>query len=624
MSLKRQLLIVSTIVLASSWVQSQELDSSPDPSKLSTKPPTVETKGRQKPDIASDRDLQPRSNVTSSVENFAGPVQPWILTPPSSAQAQAPTADKIDLSALRYFASQNDMARVAAEIRLLRAKYPGWEPPQDLFTGPVDTEAEKPLWELFAKGDFERVRGAIAETQAKNPEWRPSADLTTKLTLAEANKSLVEASNEQQWDAVIDVATSNKMLLTCAYVDALWRTAEALVHNDDEARAVEAYHYVLSSCSDPHERLATIQKAAQLIKSPEDLDSLIRLGRRLPNGKSEFESVRLDLVRQRVGDVASDKAGAEADEKDIAALTARAKTAGNRGDQQLLGWYFYSRKDYQQSERWFSMALQGGPDAKAAEGLVLTLRDTSKMADAKRVALQYASLGPLNRKLMIEVFSALLNDASIPAPTAEELTAFTQAVDVAKSADGAQNIGWRLYNASDLAGAQMWFQKSMDWGQNESAALGELITARRLNQKKEYADLVAKFKELYPKVAEFDNAMHRYAQIAPPSSHTSSPHPRAVTARVTGGDWDANADAIVKELQSQNYKQTLAMLDERRGQGRPEPAGLSVVRGWAQYHSGDWEAAKKSFGDAEAHGEVKAGEEGLSFVQRGYLPPWLR
>jgi hypothetical protein len=232
----------------------------------------------------------------------------------------------------------------------------------------------------------------------------------------------------------------------------------------------------------------------------------------------------------------------------------------------------------------------------------------------------------LNRKLMIEVVSALLNDASIPALTAEELATFTQAVDETKSADGAQNIGWRLYNTSDLAGAKMWFQKSTEWGQNESAALGLLVTARRLNQMKEYADLAAKFKGLYPKVAEFDNAMRRYAQVAPASSSTSSPHPHVMKTRVNdgGGEWDAEADAIVKELQSQNYKQTLAMLDERRSHGRPEPAGLSVVRGWAQYHSGDWEAAKKSFGDAETHGEVKAGKEGLSFVERGYLPPWLR
>ncbi|MGI4764415.1 MAG: hypothetical protein ACRYGP_05025, partial [Janthinobacterium lividum] len=52
---------------------------------------------------------------------------------PASADDPAAAAAAVDESALRYFASQNDLGRVAAEIRRLRSQHPEWEPPQDLF-----------------------------------------------------------------------------------------------------------------------------------------------------------------------------------------------------------------------------------------------------------------------------------------------------------------------------------------------------------------------------------------------------------------------------------------------------------------------------------------------------------
>ena len=270
---------------------------------------------------------------------------------------------------MRYFAGQGDLARVAAEIKRLREKHPGWEPPQDLFAQSGNSEFEKPLWDLFAQHDYDGVRAGIAAIQDKNPGWQPSSDLTDKLAFAEANDKLVKASDAQQWGDVIDIAAANKMLLTCADVDAIWRTAEALAHTDDEPRALEAYRYILTSCAKREERLATVQKASQILKSPEDLETLLRMGRRLPNGTSEFESVRLDLIRQKLGDAAAGKAGPEASQAEIDALAAHARNANDRNDQQLLGWFAYSRKDFVQAETWFAMALRPGPDPKAAEGL---------------------------------------------------------------------------------------------------------------------------------------------------------------------------------------------------------------------------------------------------------------
>ena len=278
--------------------------------------------------------------------------------PPTRTGRLRARTDGIDLSALRYFAGQNDLSRVAAEIRLIRSKHPDWQPPDDLFSGSKGSELEAPLWKLFAERDYAGVRAGIAQIQQNTPDWRPSADLLGKLTLAEASENLVKASDDGQWGTVIEIAAANKMLLTCAYVDALWRTAEALVRTDDEPRAVEAYRYILTTCAKPEERLATVQKAGQLLDSPEDLDGLLQLGRRLPDGRSEFESVRLDIIRKKIGDAAAGNAEPAPSPSEIETVAAHARNAKDQNDQQLLGWYAYAHKDYVQAESWFRMALQ--------------------------------------------------------------------------------------------------------------------------------------------------------------------------------------------------------------------------------------------------------------------------
>lgn len=551
-------------------------------------------------------------------------VQPWAFAlpkPPTASPDGDPSNrdNAIDLSALRYFASQNDLARVAAEIRFIRLKHPDWEPPEDLFNESKGGEQEKPLWDLFSKHDYEGVYAAIAQIQQATPDWQPSADLLGKLTLAEANQKLVEASDAGQWDAVIEIAAANKMLLTCAYVDTLWRTAEALAHSDDEARALEAYRYILANCSKPEERLATVQKASLVIKSPEEFEGMLQMGRRLSSGKSEFESVRLDLIRREIGDAAAGNAGPAPSQNEVDALATYARKSADQNDQQLLGWFAYSRKDYVQAESWFRIALQSGLNAKAAEGLVLTLRAADKIPEAEKLAVQYAPLDHLNRKLMVEVLSDSLVDPKANPLSNDDLGGLVRAIDGEQSADGAQAYGWYAYKANDIVGAEGWFRKSMTWQANESAAIGLVVTARRLNQTRDYADLVARYHETYPKIGEFDALMR--ASYHAPASH-AGPR-RASVARGDGG-WDKSADAAVKSLEAGDYEKALATLDERKQHGRSESAGLAVVRGWALYHKGDWEGAKKVFASAGAMGLPDKADEGLSIIRNAELPTALR
>ena len=270
--------------------------------------------------------VKPDGTVSAAAQP-AGPAKSWTLErakPQGSSTGADVTAasDGPNLNALRFYAQQNDLARVAAEIRLLRAKFPGWEPPADLFTEVRTGESEQPLWDLFAKHDLAGLHAAIDDRRQKTPGWQPSSDLSTKLALAEAFDALTRASDDKDFATVVDIATTNNGLMTCATIDAIWRTAEALILTNDEDHGVEAYRFILANCPNPKERLATAQKAMILVKSPASMDSLLRMGRRLPDGTSEFADLRLDGVRQRIGDATMGKAVAPPSEADLAELTA--------------------------------------------------------------------------------------------------------------------------------------------------------------------------------------------------------------------------------------------------------------------------------------------------------------
>ena len=608
MSVNRPVILTALMIAAASAVHSQSVN----PTEGGQPPASLFAAVPAAPAPAA-LNITAESGPLAPLSSPTGAPQPWSFSLPKPAAADvngAPAGpnDGIDISALRYFAGQNDLSRVAAEIRLIRSKHPDWQPPDDLFSGSQGSELEAPLWKLFAQHDYAGVRAGIAQIQQNTPDWRPSADLLGKLTLAEASDNLVKASDDAQWGTVIEIAAANKMLLTCAYVDALWRTAEALVRTDDEPRAVEAYRYILANCSKPAERLATVQKASRLLASPEDLEGLLQLGKRLPDGRSEFESVRLDIIRKKIGDAAAGTAGPAPSPNEIETVAAHARNAKDQNDQQLLGWYAYAQKDYVQAESWFRMALQGAPNPKAAEGLVLTLRAANKIAEAQKLAVQYAPLDHLNRKLMVEVLSANLDNPDATPLSSDDLASLARAIDVEQSADAAQSFGWHVYKANDLAGAENWFRKSIGWQANESAAIGMVVTTRRLRQTGEYAELVAKYRDAYPKIAQFDALMRASS-------------PRAAVRAVSGdGGWDRNADTIAKTLQAGNYDLTLTMLEQRRQERRSEPFGLTVVRGWAMFHKGDWEGAKLIFADLAAKGHATEAEEGLNTIHAAEYP----
>ncbi len=141
MLVKRPLILAALSIAAVSAVHSQNLNggepAAQAPASLFTDAAPDNPANKQPANAVSD--LLASLNGASGARRPATPapsLQPWTLDLPTPAAASPdgrPSGGEasIDLSALRYFAGENNLSRVAAEIRLIRAKRPDWEPPAD-------------------------------------------------------------------------------------------------------------------------------------------------------------------------------------------------------------------------------------------------------------------------------------------------------------------------------------------------------------------------------------------------------------------------------------------------------------------------------------------------------------
>lgn len=415
-------------------------------------------------------------------------------TPATPSAANQPKT-KVDETALRYFAAQGDTRRLEAETARLRALYPDWTPPTDLF-GPVtrtDPELER-LWQLYADGKYGDVRSAIAARQASEPSWVVPPELVARLDEGEARRRIVNASDAQQWNTVLRVATETPGVLTCANVDVLWRVAEAFARTNASERAQDIYAYVLGSCTDTGERVATLQKAIQLLDEPR-VAALMKLERTGPDGQGEFAPLRDDLVRARMGRAAQDeKLTVPAD--DIATMERLARAGTTPDDALLLGWYLYRHNEPARALDWFKIALDRNGGAKAAEGYVLTLMSGGRALEAEPIAYQWRDSSPENRKAYLDVVVSLL--AADPPPRLDPgiLSRFAPVVTTDKYVSGAQAIGWYAYNTGQLRTAATWFRTAVDWApEDEPSAYGLGVTSLRLKDKATLDAIVRRWRD---------------------------------------------------------------------------------------------------------------------------------
>ncbi len=428
-----------------------------------------------------------------------GSINPFETKPATEANA----APAVDVTALRYYVSTRDLKRVGAEMRRLQNLYPDWQPPRDLFTqGPaVD---EQPFWDIYATGNYALVRAEIAKAQSVNPNWEPSEDLMTKLKLGETRKLIDSAYQQGRWNDVISTAKAMPQIMVCGEMQVQWSVAEAFAKTENMADAFDVYHYILSNCDDPALRLATVQKAALLMPQA-GTTSLLALGRTLADGSNEFEDIGYDGLRRQIGAfIENGDFTKTPDADEIARFVNFIERKSSAADANLIGWYFYAQKEWENAGAWFLQASKYKRDPKSIEGLILSLRQMEKDEDALKLARRYAKTAPEVGRQYIEIVAGALTEKGSKLELAKEDDAmFEELVTDQKSALGAQALGWKYLAANDKATARTWFDESVSWEPTEGGVVGLAVLAARAKNYRSLSALKAEYGDDYASLDAF-------------------------------------------------------------------------------------------------------------------------
>jgi len=426
----------------------------------------------------------------------------------------APAAPQVDETALRYFARQGDTRRLNAEIARLRYLYPDWTPPQDpLRAAPIADPQLDRMWQLYAEGQFTAVREAIAARQTAQAAWIPPKDLIDRLALADMRERLINAFDAKQFGMVVQIAATTPSLRTCGDVDVLWRVAEAFARTDRESCAVDAYRYVLTSCTNGPERAATIQKAAALLLR-QSLAPLFELGH--SGAEAEvFRGVREDLARRAVSASGAD-AKADASEDDIATLERVADAGHSAADSMLLGWYYLRRDDATRAERWFRISYDRQNAAESGQGLALALVKLKRYSDAEAILARWRDASDDAGKAYMAAAANLLAQQPPPVIASDVLARIVETVAKRRDSATAQQLGWysRAYGQDETAG--QWFAAALAWKpDDEPSAYGVAVVDFALNRRDALKALARVWRDRSPRIlALLDPAAARVAAAA--------------------------------------------------------------------------------------------------------------
>lgn len=420
-------------------------------------------------------------------------------------QAEEPviaTRPEVDDTALRYYAQTRDLKRLGAELRRLKALYPSWDAPEDLFDAP-NKISEQPLWDIFGSGDYVRVRTEMARLQSENPNWKPSQELLDKLAQAETRRLMERSHAQRKWAQVVSLAEGSPQLMVCAEMNTMWITAEALAQSRDFARAFDLYKYIVTTCEDPSERLSTVQKASLLLPEA-GTRSLVALGSVLPDGTGEFDNVSFDLVRRKMGQIAQGNAATGLTLDELQRFSDYAQRSFSAADAELFGWFYYGQQSWEASYHWFVSATRMTTSLKSIEGVILTLRNMEHRDEALQLARQYATQTPELKKIYIELVSAGLTDQEAPMTLDEKERKTLEAyIFEQKSALGAQALGWQRLESNDTKDAARLFEQSIKWEPTEGGVVGLAVIAARAKNwnrvasiKKEYGEKFAALEDI--------------------------------------------------------------------------------------------------------------------------------
>jgi len=509
---------------------------------------------------------------------------PGLLLASAAFAGQAP--DAVELAALYYYAQHDEQDRLEAEAARLRLKYPGFVVPADIHAPAGGQADESVLWALYEADDFAGIEAEIARRRAEDPAWAPSEDFAAKLSRRRLRAGMTAAAARQDWPAVV-TAASGLDPATETEVDLVWTLIDAAAATGEKTLAEAAYRGLLSregAARLPDGQLVTTLRKAVRDLPAEDLRRMLP-GLGLP--AAETGPVELDLARREIAAFNADGTGQAPAEGTLARLRA----APEAGDLSLLGWYDLKTGAPATAEQWFRKALAGRRDTENAKGLYLSLAAQDRQDEAYDVARTHLQELGEDPPFLMNAFSARFGEPGQREIDADIVSAYSNAILAAASADHAEILAWYAYNSRQYAAAGAWFGKALDWESAPVRVKGLALSLIRLGDKAGSAALEAEYRDIYPAVWE------EIGRIRP-------------SGKSRAGAGKPAATGYLADLKAKRYGacvEALAALEARS----PLSADAQLARGWCHFGLGRLAEARKAFeaalGDARTRPDAAYG-----------------
>lgn len=334
-------------------------------------------------------------------------VEVRVVTDGVAVPTRSVTVSGLDETALRYYASVRDFARVNTEIERLRSLDPTWEAPEDLFDAEGELGIdESVLWRLFEQGDYAAVRAEIAILQNLHRDWRPPVQLMELLDRNETRGVVQQAAAAGDWPKLVQLAAAQPGIFDCNDIENAWALAQAHVELQATERAYEVYGQLMNECEDAGVRLSTLQKAlanrdddrlatlfdeeAARPKGFEDTARFEEIIGDFKGGGGTYTPTAEEVLGTRIGRLVA----GDLSPNEVADIARTVLELRNANGAVVLGYHHSNQDDWVTAKTWFERSMAWSPTATAAEGLAYSLMNTGEPAEAEELAAAWVAEAP--------------------------------------------------------------------------------------------------------------------------------------------------------------------------------------------------------------------------------------
>lgn len=518
----------------------------------------------------------------------AKPLPVALIAPQSASNGARP-----DISALRYYANRGEQDRLQAEIQRLKALYPNWKQPDNIFAD--ESEEEQGLWSMFAEGDIDGITRQIAKLSEDIPGYQPSAELLDKVRQRMLRRDIAKAYKAEKWQSVVDQLNATPSLLVTNDLELLWFAAESYARLERPKDALSAFKAAFASSTTPQERRATMQKASGMLATEAAL-SLLDSAEELSLDEILRGEVEAAIVRGALG--RSAQTGEELPrmlEKHVAKFEKDTRASGQTEDAELLAWSNFGRSQWQQAHDWFTLAAVKD-DPKAIEGLIMASKRLGRTEQAVALADKWQDRTPEIGALYLGLRAPLLLTPKPSDPGETFLQNYAARTLSLESGEGAEALGWFAFNTKQYAASRAWFTKAMEWEDTETAAFGLAMVASQTADRTAFDTLKAHYGAKYKRVATLAFAPVQKRMAGAAVKRRSSASARAGSLR----------GKIAKLYQGKKYSACLRESRKLRSFG-PLKAADHQMRGWCLLGADRPSEAERAFAAAVRMGGKKSG-----------------